>query len=109
MPRAVVLSLVLTIALYIFVSTVLVLSILPGTRHAVGVDVPCGTWFLTIGAMLTSVLVGWKWGVPAAVSAIEKGGYGLSAAPLWGSLLRYIRPIAILILLSYGATQGANW
>ncbi|NEZ04931.1 sodium-dependent transporter [Wenzhouxiangella sp. XN201] len=73
------------------------------------VDVLCGTYFLTIGAMLTSIFVGWKWGVPAALAAIEKGGYRLPAAPLWGSLLRYICPLAILILLIYGATQGANW
>lgn len=73
------------------------------------VDLFCGTYFLTIGAMLISFFVGWRWGVPAAVAAIERGGHKMPVAAAWGFLVRYVCPLAILILLFYGATQGANW
>lgn len=81
-----------------------------GGRGFLGyVDLFCGTYFLTIGAMLICFFVGWKWGVPAAVAAIERGGHTMHGAAVWGFLVRFVCPLAIFVLLVYGATQGANW
>lgn len=83
---------------------------LGGGRGFLGlVDLLCGTYFLTLGAMLIAFFVGWKWGVPTALAAIEEGGHRLPGATLWGFLIRYVCPIAILALFLWGATQGANW
>ncbi|MEL7061494.1 MAG: sodium-dependent transporter [Acidobacteriota bacterium] len=68
-----------------------------------------GTIFLTVGAMLICIFVGWKWGIPAARAAIETGGHRLPGAPLWGFVVRYVCPLATLILLLYGVFVGSNW
>ena len=86
------------------------LSGLGGGRSFLGfVDLLCGTYFLTFGAMLICIFVGWKWGVPAAVAAIENGGHKMPLVPVWGFLVRFVCPVAILGLMIYGATRGANW
>lgn len=85
------------------------LSTLGGRGFLGFVDLLCGTYFLTFGAMMICFFVGWKWGIPAAIAAIENGGHKMPVAATWGVLVRYVCPLAILVLLVYGATQGANW
>ena len=60
-----------------------------------------GTYSLSFGAFLICVFVGWKWGVPAAVQSLEGGGHTLPAAGIWGFLVRYVCPIAVVIAFLY--------
>ncbi|MFV1981143.1 MAG: sodium-dependent transporter, partial [Rhodothermia bacterium] len=60
-----------------------------------------GTYSLSIGAFLISVFVGWKWGIPAALDSLEGGGHRLPARALWGFLVRYVCPVAVLVAFLY--------
>ncbi|MEM7351457.1 MAG: sodium-dependent transporter [Acidobacteriota bacterium] len=65
-----------------------------------------GNYFLSIGAVLICVFVGWKWGVPKALAEINHGG-NLPAGELWGMLVRYVCPVAVLVVLIYAAVTGS--
>jgi NSS family neurotransmitter:Na+ symporter len=60
-----------------------------------------GNYSLSIGAILICLFVGWKWGVPKALVAIEQGGFSLPAPALWAFLVRYFCPLAILAVLIF--------
>ncbi len=64
-----------------------------------------GNYFLSIGAVLICVFVGWKWGVAPAVAEMNRGGK-LPLGPLWGVLVRYVCPVAVVIVLVYVAVTG---
>ncbi len=65
-----------------------------------------GNYALTIGAMLICVFVGWRWGIPAAVEEIGRGGAPMPLAPLWGLIIRWIAPVAIAGVLIYIVATG---
>lgn len=65
-----------------------------------------GNYSLSIGAMLTCLFVGWKWGVPKALASLEEGGYSLPAGAAWGFLVRWVCPIALLLILVYIVVTG---
>ncbi len=65
-----------------------------------------GNYSLSIGAILICVFVGWKWGIPRAVEALETGGHRLPAAPLWSFLVRYVCPVAVAIVLGFIIITG---
>ncbi len=67
--------------------------------------------FPPLGALLFSILIGWVWGVDEAAGEVSRGhakfgqplfGTGISMAHIWGFFLRYICPLAI-ILIWFGA------
>ena len=60
-----------------------------------------GTNSLSLGAFLLCIFVGWKWGIPAALDSLEEGGFTLPGRTLWGLLVRYICPIAVLAAFLY--------
>ena len=60
-----------------------------------------GNYSLTIGALLLCIFVGWVWGVDKSVASMESSGHLLKGHQLYGFLLRYICPIAVLVVLSY--------
>ncbi|MEM1181949.1 MAG: sodium-dependent transporter [Acidobacteriota bacterium] len=72
------------------------------------VDLVCGTYFLTIGAALICLFVGWKWGTAAALEAIEGGGHRLPLAPIWKVLVSFICPLAVASLLVYAIANGGG-
>ncbi|MEM9996804.1 MAG: sodium-dependent transporter [Bacteroidota bacterium] len=61
-------------------------------------DTLFGNWSLAIGALLLCLFVGWKWGVGPAQASLETSGHALPLAGAWRFLIRYICPIAILIV-----------
>ena len=65
-----------------------------------------GNYFLSIGAVLICVFVGWKWGVPNALAEMNRGGH-MPAGQLWGFLVRYVCPVAIAIVLIYAAVTNS--
>ncbi|MCP3963043.1 MAG: sodium-dependent transporter [bacterium] len=66
-----------------------------------------GNYFLSIGAVFICLFVGWKWGVANAVAEMRQGGAKLFAAPLWGVLVRYVCPVAVIIVLIYAAATNS--
>ncbi|GAB4329872.1 MAG: sodium-dependent transporter [Calditrichia bacterium] len=59
-----------------------------------------GNLSLAIGALLTSIFVGWVWGARYAAEELSQGNPGFKNwATLWGFLLRFVCPISIFIIL----------
>jgi len=72
-------------------------------------DLIFGKYGLTIGAFGICVFVGWFWGVPKALAEIESSGHRLPAAPLWSFLVRWVCPVAVLLIFGLVVTGRANW
>ena len=54
---------------------------------------------LPLGGLLVSLLVGWKWGVRAAGDELRGDRPGPSGSSIWGFLIRFISPAAIVALI----------
>ncbi len=65
-----------------------------------------GNYSLSIGAILICVFVGWKWGIPNALTSLEDGGFTLPAASLWAFLVKFLCPLAVLAVLIYIVVTG---
>ncbi len=71
-----------------------------GTRSFLGAQsVIFGKYALSIGALLIALFVGWKWGVGQALAEISRAGGPMPLGKLWGVLIRYICPLAILAVI----------
>lgn len=57
---------------------------------------------LPIGGLLTSIFVGWVWGVDRAVEELVREKSSFPFPKLWGFSIRYAAPIAISIILLTG-------
>ena len=54
---------------------------------------------LPLGGMLMSIFIGWVWGLENAIKeASNEGKLAFKLAPVWGFLIKYIAPLAILIV-----------
>ncbi|NQV71906.1 sodium-dependent transporter [bacterium] len=60
-----------------------------------------GNYSLSLGALLITFFVGWKWGIPAAMESLESSGHKLPGAKLMGVLIKFVCPIAVGIVLIY--------
>ena len=65
-----------------------------------------GNYSLSIGAIMVCLFVGWKWGVPKAMEALELGNHPMPGTSLWGFLVRYVCPIAVFIVLVFIIVSG---
>ncbi len=65
-----------------------------------------GNYSLSIGALLICLFVGWKWGIPKALASLEEGGFRMPASGAWAFLIKYVCPVAVLIVLLYIITKG---
>ncbi len=54
---------------------------------------------LPVGGVLICLFVGWKWGIPAAGLEFDRGGEGFPGTALWGFLIRFVSPFAILLIV----------
>ncbi|MFC1563182.1 sodium-dependent transporter [candidate division KSB1 bacterium] len=59
-----------------------------------------GSYSITIGSLLLAVFVGWWWGVHLASEEITNGNSHFKIRKLWHILIKYVSPIAILLILS---------
>lgn len=82
---------------------------LPGGGFLGLMDLIFGKYGLTIGAFGICVFVGWFWGVPKALAEIESSGHRLPAAAAWGFLVRWVCPVAVLIIFALVVAGRANW
>ncbi len=62
-------------------------------------DIIWGNLSLIIGSLLIAIFVGWKWGVKNAVDEIESTGKKFALKNLWKVLIKFITPLAIIIIL----------
>lgn len=64
-----------------------------------------GNYCLSIGAIFICLFVGWKWGVKSAVAEMSRNG-ALPAAGFWSFMVRFVCPLAVLLVLIYAAWTG---
>ena len=62
-------------------------------------DIIWGNLSLIIGSLFIAIFVGWKWGVKNAVDEIESSGKRFALKNLWKVLIKFITPLAIIIIL----------
>jgi len=60
-----------------------------------------GNYSLTLGALLISVFIGYKWGIKAAIAQNEKEGNVFYFKKVWAFLIRFVCPIAIMLIFVY--------
>jgi NSS family neurotransmitter:Na+ symporter len=87
-----------------------------GLTHMLGglgflglVDMVFGKYGLTIGALATCLFVGYRWGVKNALEEIGGGDHRLPGGALWGFLVRFLCPVAVLCILVLVVTGKANF
>lgn len=62
-------------------------------------DMLFGNFSLTIGALLLSLFVGWRWGTSRALEEIRLSNPGTWFGRLWAVLIRFLCPLAIGAIL----------
>ena len=56
---------------------------------------------LPIGGVLIALFAGWAWGVRGASDELRAGGARFPAFWLWGFLIRFVCPLAILVIIVF--------
>ncbi|MBF8982038.1 sodium-dependent transporter [Lutibacter sp. B2] len=75
------------------------ITILPGKGFFDTYDYITSNILLPLGGLLLCIFIGWIWGIDQAVKeATNNGTLKFSLAPMWGVLIKYVGPIAILIV-----------
>ena len=54
---------------------------------------------LPVGGLLLSLFLGWKWGARYASEELRRDGPGFPSPELWGFLIRFVSPAAILFVV----------
>jgi NSS family neurotransmitter:Na+ symporter len=62
------------------------------------VDNIASNYLLPVGGMLTAIFVGWVWGTKSAEEEIEKHQTKFRWGHIWGFLIRYVSPVAVLLV-----------
>ncbi len=58
---------------------------------------------LPLGGLLLCIFVGWVWGMKNAINeATSNGKHGFALAPIWSFLVKFVAPIAILVVFIQG-------
>ncbi len=65
-----------------------------------------GNYSLTFGALLIALFVAYRWGIKEVVAEITLGGNRFYFQKTWGFLIRYLCPIAILLIFVYILVTG---
>lgn len=65
-----------------------------------------GNYSLSIGAIAVCLFAGWKWGIPKLMESLEEGGYPLPGSSVVGFLVRYVCPVAVLLILIFMIVTG---
>ena len=59
-----------------------------------------GNYSLSMGALLTCLFVGWRWGLKPALAEIERGA-AMPARVVWTYLIRFACPLAVFAILLF--------
>lgn len=60
-----------------------------------------GNYALSIGAILITVFAGWVWGIPKLIESLEASGHRLPMPKVLGTLVKYVAPIAVGLVLVF--------
>ncbi len=60
-----------------------------------------GNYALSLGALFICLFVGWRWGIAAAAREIEHGGHAFSLKTAWSVLIRFVCPLAVVVILGF--------
>ncbi|MDD2586959.1 MAG: sodium-dependent transporter [Syntrophomonadaceae bacterium] len=72
---------------------------LPGMGFFSAVDYLSSNILLPIAGFLLCIFIGWVWGVDKAIYEItNEGSLEFKLAPVWAFLIKYVAPIAILLI-----------
>ncbi|MFQ6092078.1 MAG: sodium-dependent transporter [bacterium] len=63
------------------------------------VDFLSANYLLPIGGLLIALFTGWVWGSKKAIEEIKQGNPKFLTAPYWSFLIRFISPLAVLIII----------
>lgn len=63
------------------------------------VDSLSANYMLPIGGLLIALFTGWIWGNKKAIEEIRHGNPNFLTAPYWSFLIRFISPVAVLIII----------
>ncbi|HPG39367.1 MAG TPA: sodium-dependent transporter [bacterium] len=69
-------------------------------------NVLLGNYSLTVGAFLIAIFVAYKWGIKSTRQEIEAEGNVFHFGRIWSFLIRFICPVAILIIFIYIIITG---
>jgi len=56
-------------------------------------------YFLPLGGLFVALFVGWSWGVKNAIEEVRHGNKSFPTANLWSFMIRYLCPLAVIIIL----------
>lgn len=65
-----------------------------------------GNYSLSVGAFLTCIFVGWKWGLPHMYEMLQQGGHVLPGRSVLGLLVKVVCPVAIAVTLVFIVITG---
>ena len=65
-----------------------------------------GNYALSLGALLIAIFVGWRWGVNAAIAEVEAEGVTFNLKVAWAFLIRFVCPLAVLVIITYIVLTG---
>jgi len=65
-----------------------------------------GNYALSVGALFICLFVAWRWGIRNAVEEMQTGGEAAPGHRLWGVLVRYVCPVAVIAVLGFLAITG---
>lgn len=65
-----------------------------------------GNYSLSLGSLLIALFVGYKWGIKAVAKEVELEGQQFQLKSIWAFLIRFVCPVAIVVVFIYIAVTG---
>ena len=65
-----------------------------------------GNFSLTVGSLGLVIFVGYKWGIKPALAEIEQEGVTFGMKNAWATIVRFVAPAGILLILGYIIATG---
>jgi NSS family neurotransmitter:Na+ symporter len=77
-----------------------------GTSFLGLMNIVFGNYSLSIGSLALAVFVGYRWGVRGAVAEIEQDGVTFRLKSVWAFLIRFLCPVAVVVIITYIVWTG---
>ena len=65
-----------------------------------------GNYGLSIGAILITLFVGFKWGTPKMLEWVELGGNPMPGREFFAFMVKWVCPLAVAVVLVFIAVTG---
>lgn len=87
------------------IPSALSLGAVPALSGFLGMMDGIANYTLVIGGLGLALFVGWGWGLKQALAEIQQGTPEFRLAKMWGVFIRYVAPIAIVLILGNQIVQ----